>query len=84
MFNEQISALVESIQRHRTEETDLASQIKYTYETINTLLQSTGNVVTKEVEDMYKKIDRLFGQKQERIVSINQANRKILELHGVL
>lgn len=84
MFNEQISALVESIQRHRTEETDLAGQIKYTYETINTLLQSTGNVVTKEVEDMYKKIDRLFGQKQERIVSINQASRKILELHGVL
>lgn len=84
MSQEQIAVLVERISRYRADEANLADQIKYTYETINTLLQSTGNIVTKEVEDMYKKIDRLFGQKQERIVSINQATRKILELHGVL
>lgn len=84
MSQDQIAVLVERITRHRIDEADLAGQIKETYEVINTTLQSTGNVVTKEVEDMYKKIDRLFGQKQERIVSINQASRKILELHGVL
>ena len=84
MSNQQISVLIERIVRHQADEADLAGQIKNSYETINTLLQSTGNVVTKEVEELYKKIDRLFGLKQERIVSINQAKRKILELHGVL
>lgn len=84
MSQDQIAVLVERITRHRADEADLAGQIKSTYEAINTALQSTGNVITKEVEDMYKKIDRLFGQKQERIVSINHATRKILELHGVL
>lgn len=84
MSQEQIEVLVERIGRNRAEEADLASQIKYTYETINTILQSNGNIVTKSVDELYKKIDRLFGQKQERIVSINQASRKILELHGVL
>lgn len=84
MSQEQIAVLVERIGRNRAEEADLASQIKYTYETINTILQSNGNIVTKSVDELYKKIDRLFGQKQERIVSINQASRKILELHGVL
>lgn len=84
MSQDQIAVLVERIVRHQADEADLAGQIKNSYETINTLLQSTGNVVTKEVEELYKKIDRLFGLKQERIVSINQAKRKILELHGVL
>ena len=84
MSQDQIAVLIERIVRHQADEADLAGQIKNSYETINTLLQSTGNVVTKEVEELYKKIDRLFGLKQERIVSINQAKRKILELHGVL
>lgn len=84
MSQDQIAVLVERIVRHQADEADLAGQIKNSYETINTLLQSSGNVVTKEVEELYKKIDRLFGLKQERIVSINQAKRKILELHGVL
>ncbi len=84
MSNQQIAVLIERIVRHQADEADLAGQIKQSYETINTLLQSTGNVLTKEVDELYKKIDRLFGLKQERIVSINQAKRKILELHGVL
>lgn len=84
MSNQQIAVLIERIVRHQADEADLAGQIKYTYDTINIILQSTGNVVTKEVDELYKKIDRLFGLKQERIVSINQAKRKILELHGVL
>lgn len=84
MSQDQIAVLVERIQRHRAGEVSLAEEIRFTYEKINITLQSTGNVVTKEVEELYKKIDRLFGLKQERIVSINQAKRKILELHGVL
>lgn len=84
MSNQQIEVLIERIIRHKEDEADLAGQIKYAYEAINIILQSTGNVITKEVDELYKKIDRLFGLKQERIVSINQAKRKILELHGVL
>lgn len=84
MSNQQIEVLIERIVRNQAEESDLATQIKSTYDLINTTLQSTGNVVTKEVDEMYKKIDRMFGLKQERIVSIAQAKRKILELHGVL
>lgn len=84
MSYQQIEVLIENIVRLQAEESDLAEQIKTTYDMINTTLQSTGNVITKEVDEMYKKIDRLFGQKQDRIVYIIKANRKILELHGVL
>lgn len=79
-----IEVLVERIISYKKDEADLAEQIKYEYALINSRLQHSGGVITKEVDSIYKNIDRLFGLKQERIVSITNAKRKIQELQGIL
>lgn len=54
-------------------------EIKNQYEVLNTMLQESGGIRTREVDDTYKNIDRLFGIKAKLEAEVRVLKNKLME-----
>jgi hypothetical protein len=55
-------------------------EIKNQYEVLNTMLQESGGIRTREVDDTYKNIDRLFGIKAKLEAEVRVLKNKLMEI----
>ena len=81
---DKIETITQRINNNKAEEEYIGTEIKIEYMYIDSKLQASGNIITKEVDQHYKNIDRLFGQKHEYIVRQANDKRALLRLLGVL
>lgn len=64
----------------KTDEAELHRvEIKNQYEVLNTMLQESGGIRTREVDDTYKNIDRLFGIKAKLEAEVRVLKAKLLD-----
>lgn len=54
-------------------------EIKNQYELLNVMLQKSGAIRTREVDDTYKNIDRLFGIKVKLEADVRVLKAKLLD-----
>lgn len=54
-------------------------EIKDQYEHLNTLLQESGSIRTREVDETYKNIDRLFGIKAKLEAEVRVLKKQLLD-----
>lgn len=79
----QIESLTSLVLENVKAEEEISVQIKAEYQCITEKFQDAKYTVTKEIEEHYKNIERLFRVKQEHIVRQNNAKTAINKLLGI-